>query len=219
VRAAVCLGSRYRGDDAAGPLVGDRLRAAGAELLECDDEPTRLLDAWAEHELVVVVDAVVSGAAPGTLHEVDVTRDPLPSGLGLASTHALSVTDALELGRRVRDGRPAHPGRRVRAGHGRRTGPHGARTRGEMHEKALMDDLVAKIVAVAETEGGERVTAVRVWLGALSHFTPEHFEEHFVDATAGTVAEGARVEATLDDDLEDPRAQGVVLESVTVGPA
>jgi len=85
-----------------------------------------------------------------------------------------------------------------------------------MHEKALMDDLMAKILAVAATEGGTRVTQITVWLGALSHFTPEHFREHFDDAARGTLAEGARVEATLDDDPADPRAQGVVLESVIV---
>ena len=88
-----------------------------------------------------------------------------------------------------------------------------------MHEKALLDDLLAKIVAVADAEGGARVTGVKVWLGALSHFTPEHFREHFDDAARGTPAEGAAVEATLDDDLTDPRAAGVVLESVVVaGP-
>jgi hydrogenase nickel incorporation protein HypA/HybF len=85
-----------------------------------------------------------------------------------------------------------------------------------MHEKALMDDLMAKILAVAEAEGGARVTRVTVWLGALSHFTPEHFREHFDDASRGTLAEGALVETTLDDDISDPRAQGVVLESVVV---
>ena len=85
-----------------------------------------------------------------------------------------------------------------------------------MHEKALMDDLMAKILAVSEAEGGVRVTRVTVWLGALSHFTPEHFREHFDDAARGTVAEGAQVEATLDSDISDPRAQGVVLESVVV---
>ena len=85
-----------------------------------------------------------------------------------------------------------------------------------MHERALMDDLMAKIIGVADAEGGVRVTRIRVWLGALSHFTPEHFREHFDDAARGTLAEGAAVEATLDDDLSDPRAQGVVLESVVV---
>ncbi len=88
-----------------------------------------------------------------------------------------------------------------------------------MHEKALMDDLIAKILAVAEAEGGGRVVRIRVHLGALSHFTPEHFREHFDDAARGTVAEGADVEAKLDDDLGDPRAQGVVLESVVVADA
>lgn len=85
-----------------------------------------------------------------------------------------------------------------------------------MHEKALMDDLMAKILGVAEAEGGVRVTRIAVWLGALSHFTPEHFREHFDDAARGTAAEGAEVVATLDGDPTDPRAQGVVLETVSV---
>ena len=85
-----------------------------------------------------------------------------------------------------------------------------------MHEKALMDDLLTKIVAVSEAEGGAPVTGVKVWLGALSHFTPEHFRDHFGEAARGTPAEGADVDATLDDDLADPRASGVVLLSVTV---
>ena len=85
-----------------------------------------------------------------------------------------------------------------------------------MHGKALMDDLMSKILGVAAAQGGARVTQIKVWLGALSHFTPEHFCEHFVDAARGTAADGAEVVATLDDDLTDPRAQGVVLESVSV---
>lgn len=85
-----------------------------------------------------------------------------------------------------------------------------------MHEKALMDDLLAKILEVADVEGGARVRRIRVWLGALSHFTPDHFREHFDDAARGTLAEGAEVDATLDEDPTDPRAQGVVLESVEV---
>jgi hydrogenase maturation protease len=99
VNAAACLGSRYRGDDAVGPLVADRLRAAGAAVLECDDEPTRLLDAWAGLDLVVIVDAVSSGVAAGTVHRVEAGEGPLPRDLGLASTHAFSIPDALELGR------------------------------------------------------------------------------------------------------------------------
>ena len=85
-----------------------------------------------------------------------------------------------------------------------------------MHERALMTDLLREIEAVARADGATRVTRVSVRLGALSHFTEEHFREHFVDASRGTLAEGAVVDAVLEDDLEDPRATGVVLQSVEV---
>jgi hydrogenase nickel incorporation protein HypA/HybF len=83
-----------------------------------------------------------------------------------------------------------------------------------MHERALMADLLREIEAVAAEQGGGRVVAISVHLGALSHFTPEHFREHFEDAARGSAAEGAAVEVELGDDLSDPRAQGVVLETV-----
>ena len=85
-----------------------------------------------------------------------------------------------------------------------------------MHERALMDDLVRKVVAVAEAEDASSVARIRVRLGALSHFTPEHFVEHWASSSRGTVAEGAAVEATMDRDLTGPGAQGVVLESVEI---
>jgi hydrogenase nickel incorporation protein HypA/HybF len=61
-----------------------------------------------------------------------------------------------------------------------------------------------------------RVTRVDVRLGALSHFTPEHFREHFEDASRGGLADGALVVATLSPDVADPRAADVVVESVEV---
>jgi hydrogenase nickel incorporation protein HypA/HybF len=85
-----------------------------------------------------------------------------------------------------------------------------------MHERALMTDLMREIEDVALADAATRVTRVSVRLGALSHFTEEHFREHFVDASRGTLAEGAIVNAVLEDDLENPRAAGVVLQSVEV---
>ena len=87
-----------------------------------------------------------------------------------------------------------------------------------MHERALMDDLLKKIVSVAHENGGVRVVRITVRLGALSHFTVEHFREHFVDASRGTLADGAEVDAVLEDDVHAPNADGVVLESVEVEP-
>jgi hydrogenase nickel incorporation protein HypA/HybF len=85
-----------------------------------------------------------------------------------------------------------------------------------VHEKALMDDLMRTIEAQAHAEGARRVTRIRVRLGALSHFTPAHFREHFEDASRGTLAEGAEVEAALRTDPTEAGAQGVVLESFDV---
>ena len=82
-----------------------------------------------------------------------------------------------------------------------------------MHERFVMEDLMRRIVAESQ---GARVVRVRVRLGVLSHFTPGHFREHFVDASRGTNAEGAEVEAELGTDPTDPAAQGVVLESIDV---
>ena len=85
-----------------------------------------------------------------------------------------------------------------------------------MHEQALMDGLMRQIEQVAATDGASRVTAVRVWCGALSHFTPEHFREHFERASAGTVAEGAEVSVDLSAEITHPDAAGVRLVSVEV---
>jgi hydrogenase nickel incorporation protein HypA/HybF len=83
-----------------------------------------------------------------------------------------------------------------------------------VHEKHLTEDLVRELERIARAEGGGRVSRIQVRLGALSHFTPEHFCEHFEDAAAGTLAEGAAVDASLDTDPTAADAQGVLLESV-----
>lgn len=85
-----------------------------------------------------------------------------------------------------------------------------------MHERALMQDVMTKIEEIAGAEGVERVTRVGVRLGALSHFTPSHFCEHFADASLGTIAQGAEVDAVVDEDITDPLARDVVLESLEV---
>ncbi len=82
-----------------------------------------------------------------------------------------------------------------------------------MHEHAVMQDLMREIERASD---GVRVTRVRVRLGVLSHFTDEHFREHFADASRGTAAEGAAVLTTFDPDPTSPAAQGVVLESIDV---
>jgi len=85
-----------------------------------------------------------------------------------------------------------------------------------VHEMAVMTDLMRTIESQARAEDARRVTRIRVRLGALSHFSPAHFREHFEDASRGTLAEGAEVIAEVRVDPTEPEAQGVVLESIDV---
>ena len=85
-----------------------------------------------------------------------------------------------------------------------------------MHEASLIANLMRRIEAVAKVERARRIVAASVWLGALSHMSAEHFVEHFERAAAGTVAEGARLDVTVSDDLGDANAQNLMLESVAV---
>ncbi|MCK5285551.1 MAG: hydrogenase maturation nickel metallochaperone HypA [Alphaproteobacteria bacterium] len=85
-----------------------------------------------------------------------------------------------------------------------------------MHEFSLMADLLKKIEAISKEQDGAPVTRVKVWLGALSHITPEHFAEHFTEGTKGTIANGAKLDVEMSEDTKDPNAQDILLKSIDV---
>jgi hydrogenase nickel incorporation protein HypA/HybF len=85
-----------------------------------------------------------------------------------------------------------------------------------VHEEALLRDLARAVRDVTDENGIRRVVRVRVWIGALSHLTEAVLRERWLDVVAGTAAEGAALDITVSDDLDDPRAQGVVLVAVDV---
>lgn len=96
------VGNPLRGDDAAGVAVAERLRArvpTGVEVVSCDEEPSRLMEAWEGADSVVLVDTVSSGAAPGTLHRFDAGDEPLPARTFRSSTHAIGIAETIELAR------------------------------------------------------------------------------------------------------------------------
>jgi hydrogenase maturation protease len=97
----VGVGNPWRSDDGAGLAVARALRGTipGVEVLEREGEPAALIDAWEGAETVWVVDAVASGATPGTVHRFDAAGGPLPAALFGASTHLLGLADAVELAR------------------------------------------------------------------------------------------------------------------------
>lgn len=101
VVTVIGVGNVWRGDDAVGLVVARRLRHVlrEADVIECEGEPVQLLDAWEAAEAAWVVDAVSSGATPGTVHRLDATQAELPRELFRSSTHAFGLAESIELAR------------------------------------------------------------------------------------------------------------------------
>jgi len=96
------VGNEYRGDDGAGITVARRLRErflAKVLVLEESGEGAALIDSWRGADWVMLIDAVHSGARPGTIHRLDARTSPVPTGFFHYSTHAFSVAEAIELAR------------------------------------------------------------------------------------------------------------------------
>ena len=96
------LGSADRGDDAAGleaARILARVAPPGTAVRALPGRETTLLDVWKEAPLVIVIDAVISGAAPGTVHVVDASKDRLRLGTPPGSSHAFGLAEVIELGR------------------------------------------------------------------------------------------------------------------------
>jgi hydrogenase maturation protease len=106
------IGNRYRGDDALGCLLVDKLRHAlstqglsnefitnNVELIEHDGEPAALIDCWQGYSTAILIDAVASGATAGSLHHIDLQAQALPDQFRSYSTHAFGIREAVELAR------------------------------------------------------------------------------------------------------------------------
>ena len=83
-----------------------------------------------------------------------------------------------------------------------------------MHETALVRDVVRRIEDFAQATGARRITGAKIWLGALSHLSAEHFREHYALEAQGSIAAGAILTIEASSDLDHRHAQHVRLESV-----
>jgi len=96
------VGNDYRSDDAVGLAVVRTLKAKqlpGTLCLESDGDGTTLLETWSHGSRVIIIDAISSGAQPGTIHRFDALTQPLPASYSFSSTHAFGVAEAIQLAR------------------------------------------------------------------------------------------------------------------------
>lgn len=96
------VGNEFRRDDGVGPAVVTQLAdqvPAGVRLVISDGEPTRLIEAWAGAQLVIVIDAVRGNpSAPGRTHRF-VAEPASAEPVATVSSHGLGLGEAIGLAR------------------------------------------------------------------------------------------------------------------------
>lgn len=99
----ISLGHRYRCDDAVGPYILDRLKPTlktDADFLENTGDITALITTWQGRDKVILLDACYAEQVPtGHIYRLNGLTEPLPADNPVASSHALNITNAIELGK------------------------------------------------------------------------------------------------------------------------
>ena len=105
LRLVVGIGADYRGDDAARLHVARQLKALGLDGVIVYEDAVDALSLPADGNglsIAVLVDAVRSGASPGTVFRFDARRRPIPELLfSRYSTHGLGVGGTIDLIRAI----------------------------------------------------------------------------------------------------------------------
>ena len=94
------VGNEYRTDDAAGLLAARKVKELaipGVDVTENNGDGADLMERWANKENVILIDAVLSGSLPGTIHRFSLPGTELPSEYFRFSTHLFSIPQAIYL--------------------------------------------------------------------------------------------------------------------------
>jgi hydrogenase maturation protease len=102
----LCCGNADRGDDGAGPACADALRMLHTPAKCLPGDAFSLLDAWKGHPQVVLIDAILTGAEPGTLHRFEIKNgenvELFEKNLG-STSHGFGIVEAFRLGKLTRN--------------------------------------------------------------------------------------------------------------------
>ncbi|HEY9079495.1 hydrogenase maturation protease [Magnetovibrio sp.] len=93
------VGNALRGDDGAAAAVVARLRTDDIPAYVFDGDGAELMEMWQGQGRVIVIDAALSGAPPGTLHRFEANFEELPRNFFRHSTHQFGVAEAVEMAR------------------------------------------------------------------------------------------------------------------------
>jgi len=93
------VGNALRGDDGAAAAVVAHLHSEDIPAYAFDGDGAELMEMWRGQGRVIVIDAALSGAPPGTLHRFEANREELPRNFFRHSTHQFGVAEAVEMAR------------------------------------------------------------------------------------------------------------------------
>jgi len=94
------VGHPDRGDDAVGRIVAAKLVGVpGIDVIETDGEAAKLIDLMEGADRVILVDAALSGSAPGAVTRLDAAASRIPQPMFAASSHAVGLAESIELAR------------------------------------------------------------------------------------------------------------------------
>lgn len=91
-----------RGDDAVGLLAATRLRQEvgdRAEVIEAEMAGVDIVELMKGARVAILIDAARSGQSPGIIHRLDASSGPIGVQMFPHSSHALGLSEALELAR------------------------------------------------------------------------------------------------------------------------
>ncbi|MHB8488585.1 MAG: hydrogenase maturation protease [Candidatus Dormibacteria bacterium] len=103
-KIVIGIGNRFRRDDGSALRVLDALAGripAATVVLESDGEPARLIDAWADAPIAVVVETVRRGQPPGSIAGIEWDDQVAPAAGSDHGSHSLGILEAIALGRAV----------------------------------------------------------------------------------------------------------------------
>jgi hydrogenase maturation protease len=99
------LGHPYRSDDGFGPRAIELLKEKFGDRYDYQQhsgDPADLMDVWDQRSLIILDALRTPAPKPGTLHRIHVTEGEILPGMSPVSSHALSLGEALEMGRILR---------------------------------------------------------------------------------------------------------------------
>jgi hydrogenase maturation protease len=96
------IGNDFRCDDAAGIIAAKKLKdlaGPNIKILKNDGDGALLMEFWNGYKNVFLIDAVSTGAVPGTIHIIDANQKKFPKETAIHSSHMFSVAEAVETSR------------------------------------------------------------------------------------------------------------------------